>query len=68
MTLADLNSKYKGRPFDMAKWRFSGMSTMGGLAFAVNDVELDDGRFYDFRATISLGGAATPSDIVRHGN
>ena len=68
MTLADLNSKYKGRPFDMAKWRFSGMSTMGGLAFAVNDVELDDGQFYDFRATITLGGDATPSDIVRHGN
>ncbi len=68
MTLADINAKYKGRPLDMAKWRFSGMAEMGNLALAVNDVELDDGCLYDFRATIRLDWSGKPSDIVRHGD
>ena len=29
MTLNELNEKYKGRPLDMKKWRFSGMASMG---------------------------------------
>ena len=68
MTLADINMKYKGRPLDMAKWQFSGMAEMGSLALAVNDVELDDGCFYNFRTTIKLDWNGKPSDIVRHGN
>lgn len=68
MTLADLDKKYDGRPIDMAKWQFSGMSEMGSIVLAVNDVELDDGCFYDFRATIKLNCSGKPSDIVRHGN
>ena len=67
MTLADINSKYRGRPLDMSKWQFSGMAEMGILALAVNDVELDDGCFYDFRATIAMEWSGNPSDIVRHG-
>lgn len=66
MTLEELNTKYKGRPLDMSKWHFSGMSTMGSLALAANDVELNDGQFYDFRATIHMDGSAKPSDIIRH--
>lgn len=68
MKLTDIKKKYYGRPFDMTKWQFSGMAAMGGLALAVNDVELDDGCFYDFRATISMNSSGRPSDIVRHGN
>ena len=68
MTLADVKRKYKGRPLDMAKWRFSGMVSMGNLALAANDVELDDGCFYDFRATIRLDWSGKPSDIMRHGD
>ena len=68
MTLDELNRKYEGRPLDMKKWRFSGMSQVGGLALAANDVELDDGNFYDFNAVIEMGGNAKPSDIALHGN
>lgn len=68
MTLNDLNKKYEGRPLDMKKWRFSGMAPMGSLALAANDVELDDGKFYDFNAIIALDGSAKPSDIALHGN
>ena len=64
MTLDELNRKYEGRPLDMKKWRFSGMSQVGGLALAANDVELDDGNFYDFNAVIEMGGNAKPSDIA----
>lgn len=68
MKLSDIKMKYEGRPLDIAKWQFSGMAEMGSLALAVNDVELDDGCFYDFKATIKLTGSGKPSDIVRHGN
>lgn len=68
MTLNELNQKYKGRPLDMKKWRFSSMAPMGSLALAANDVELDDGKFYDFNAIIALDGDARPSDVVLHGN
>ena len=68
MTLADINRKYKGRPLDIAKWQFSGMAKMGSLALAVNDVELDDGCFYNFRATIAMEWSGRPSDILRHGD
>lgn len=68
MRLADINTKYNGRPLDMTKWRFSGMAEMGNLTLAVNDVELDDGCFYNFRATINLDWSGKPSDIVRHRN
>ena len=68
MTIKELNKKYAGRPINMKKWRFSGMAPMGSLALAVNDVELDDGNFYDFNAIIEMDGSANPSDIVLHGN
>lgn len=68
MTLDELNRKYEGRHLDMKKWRFSAMAPMGSLALVANDVELDDGNFYDFKAIIALGGDAKPSDIMLHGN
>lgn len=68
MTIKELNEKYAGRNANMKKWRFSGMAPMGCLALAVNDVELDDGNFYDFNVIIEMDGSTKPSDIALHDN